>query len=109
MCVMALDVKRALTLSAPNALKVFLAPGTGLAQAVRAGLPPTTKEPQVQQAIQAANAEAERAKVSFGALQSFAGLSYCLTDSCAAQDSVSAVTVWLCAALARFLQCHTYC
>ncbi|KAL0028975.1 hypothetical protein WJX77_009213 [Trebouxia sp. C0004] len=62
MCVMALDVKRALTLSVPSALKVFLAPGTGLAQAVRAGLPPTTKEPQIQQAIQAATAEAERAK-----------------------------------------------
>ena len=65
MCVMPLDVKRAVALSTPNALKVFLAPGAGLAQAVRAGLPPTTKEPQVQQAIQAANAEAERAKVSF--------------------------------------------
>ena len=62
---MALDVKRALALSVPNALQVFLAPGASLAQAVRAGLPPTTKEPQVQQAIQAANAEAERAKVSF--------------------------------------------
>ena len=90
MCVMALDVKRAVALSTPNALKVFLAPGTGLAQAVRAGLPPTTKEPQIQQAIQAASAEAERAKVTFGALQSFAGFSYCLTGSSAAQDFASA-------------------
>ena len=64
MCVMPLDVKRAVALSTSNALKVFLVPGAGLAQAVRAGLPPATKEPQVQQAIQAANAEAERAKVS---------------------------------------------
>ena len=103
---MALDVKRALTLSTPNALKVFLAPGTGLAQAVRAGLPPTSKEPQVQQALQAANAEAERAQVSCGALQSFAGLSHCVTDSCAAQDFVWAVAVWLCAAL---VQRHTCC
>ncbi len=85
MCVMTLDMKRALALSVPNALKVFLAPGTGLAQAVRAGLPPTTKEPQIQQAIQAVIAEAERAKVSEGALQSFSGFSYCLTYSCAAQ------------------------
>ena len=106
---MALDVKRAVALSTPNALKVFLAPGTGLAQAVRAGLPPTTKEPQIQQAIQAASAEAERAKVSFGALQSFAGFSYCLTGSAAAQDFASAVNVWLCAALARFMECHTCC
>ena len=64
MCIMPLDVKRALALSVPGALKIFLAPGAGLAQAVRAGLPPTTKEPQVQQAIQAATAEAEKAKVS---------------------------------------------
>jgi len=85
MCVMTLDMKRALALSVPNALKVFLAPGTNLAQAVRAGLPPTTKEPQIQQAIQAATAEAQRAKVSEGALQSFSGFSYCLTYSCAAQ------------------------
>lgn len=64
MCIMPLDLKRALALSVPGALKIFLAPGAGLAQAVRAGLPPTTKEPQVQQAIQAATADAEKAKVS---------------------------------------------
>lgn len=64
MCIMPLDAKRASALSVPGALKIFLAPGGGLAQAVRAGLPPTTKEPQVQQAIQAATAEAEKAKVS---------------------------------------------
>ena len=64
MCIMSLDVKRSVAMNVPNALKVLLAPGAGLAQAVRAGLPPTTKEPQVQQAIQAATAEAERARVS---------------------------------------------
>lgn len=63
MCILPLDVKRAVAVTVPNALKVYLAPGSGLAQAVRAGLPPTTKEPQVQQAIQAATAEAEKAKV----------------------------------------------
>lgn len=63
MCILPLDVKRALAVAVPNALKVYVAPGAGLAQAVRAGLPPTTKEPQVQQAIQAATAEAEKAKV----------------------------------------------
>lgn len=63
MCILPLDLKRALAASVPNALKVYVAPGAGLAQAVRAGLPPTTKEPQVQQAIQAATAEAEKAKV----------------------------------------------
>lgn len=64
MCIMALDVKRALAVAAPNALRLYLAPGAGLAQAVRAGLPPGTKEPQVQQAIQTATAEADKAKVS---------------------------------------------
>ena len=64
MCIMPLDMKRAVALAVPNALKVFIHPGAGLAQAVRAGLPPATKEPQVQQAIQAATAEVEKAKVS---------------------------------------------
>ena len=64
MCIMAVDVRRALAVAMPNALKVYLAPGAGLAQAVRAGLPPGTKEPQVQQAIQTATAEADKAKVS---------------------------------------------
>ena len=50
-------------MNVPNALKVLLPPGAGLAQAVRAALAPTTKEPQVQQAIQAATAEAEKANV----------------------------------------------
>lgn len=63
MCILSLDVKKALAVAVLNALKVYVAPGAGLAQAVRAGLPPTTKEPQVQQAIQAATAEAEKAKV----------------------------------------------
>lgn len=66
MCVLSLDAKRAPAVAVPNALKVYLAPGPGLAQAVRAGLPPGTKEPQVQQAIQAATAEADKAKVSGG-------------------------------------------
>ncbi len=64
MCILPLDVKRSTAVTVPNVLKVFLAPGAGLAQAVRAGLPPTTKEPQIQLAIQAATAEAEKAKVS---------------------------------------------
>ena len=64
MCILSLDVTRALAVAVPKALKVYLAPGAGLAQAVRAGLPPGTKEPQVQQAVQAATAEADKAKVS---------------------------------------------
>ena len=64
MCILSLDVTKALAVAVPKALKVYLAPGAGLAQAVRAGLPPGTKEPQVQQAIQAATAEADKAKVS---------------------------------------------
>lgn len=64
MCILSLDVTRALALAVPRALKVYLAPGAGLAQAVRAGLPPGSKEPQVQQAIQTATLEAEKAKVS---------------------------------------------
>ena len=64
MCILSVDVTRALTVAVPKALKVYLNPGAGLAQAVRAGLPPGTKEPQVQQAIQVATAEADKAKVS---------------------------------------------
>ena len=63
MCLLPLDVKRTLAVKVPNALKVLLPPGAGLAQAVRTALPPTTKEPQEQQAIQAATAEAEKANV----------------------------------------------
>ena len=62
-CLLPLDLKRALAVNLPIALKVLLSPGPGLAQAVRAALPSTTKEPQVQQAIQAATAEAEKANV----------------------------------------------
>ena len=64
MCILSLDVTRALAVAVPKAVKVCLVPGAGLAQAVRASLPPGTKEPQVQQAIQAATAEAGKAKVS---------------------------------------------
>lgn len=84
MCILSLDVKRALAVAVPSALKVYLAPGPGLAQAVRAGLPPGTKEPQVQQAIQAATAEADKAKVSGGNQQAYpvAPTAWHFSDNC---------------------------
>lgn len=64
MCILRLDVKQGVALAMPNALKVFIDPKGTLAEAVKAGLPPGTKEPQIQQAIQAATAEVQHAKVS---------------------------------------------
>ena len=64
MCILRLDVKQGVALAMPNALKVFIDPKGTLAEAVKAGLAPGTKEPQVQQAIQAATTEVQHAKVS---------------------------------------------
>ena len=64
MCILNLDVKRAMSLTVPNALKALIDPRGGLAEAVKGGLPPGTKEPQIQQAIEAATADIHRAKVS---------------------------------------------
>lgn len=64
MCILNLDVKQAMSLTVPNALKALIDPRGGLAEAVKGGLPPGTKEPQIQQAIEAATADIHRAKVS---------------------------------------------
>lgn len=63
MCILNLDVPRSMSLTVPNALKVLIDPRAGLAEAVKAGLAPGTKEPQIQQAVEAATVDIHRAKV----------------------------------------------
>ncbi|KAK9808730.1 hypothetical protein WJX72_002676 [[Myrmecia] bisecta] len=66
MCLLDMDVQRALAVDIPNTLRVFVEPAStaALEQRIRAGAGPKAKEADIQQALQAPLAEIQKAKAS---------------------------------------------